>query len=174
LLPLSACQPRLLSRAPAAQTTDHRPQATSLASSHSSAQSSLQGEGVAGHNAFVYLVYIEGLEFYAYHGVSAAEREIGHRYVVSLEFEVDGRADASDKVEDTVDYAAAAIAVQEIATKGNHLTLERLARLLGDHLLNRFRLAQSVRVRLGKRLPPAPILADEVGVEIEVTRAAAR
>jgi 7,8-dihydroneopterin aldolase/epimerase/oxygenase len=126
------------------------------------------------HNPFVYLVYIEGLEFYAYHGVPAEERKIGHRYVVSLEFEVNGRADRTDKVEDTLDYAAAGLAVQEFATKGNYLTLERLAQLLGDHLLKRFPLAESVRVRLGKRLPPAAIMADEVGVEIEVSRAAAR
>ena len=51
-------------------------------------------------------VEITGLSLYTQHGVSEAERELGQRLVIDVEFELaDCDAMVTDRVEDTVDYA---------------------------------------------------------------------
>jgi dihydroneopterin aldolase len=63
-------------------------------------------------------VEIVGLSLYTHHGVGDAEREVGQRLVFDLSFELsDCDATLTDRVEDTVDYAAVceqvALAAQE-------------------------------------------------------------
>lgn len=118
----------------------------------------------------MYTVYVRDIEFYGYHGVPAEERFVGHRYRVDLEMEVSGRADETDHIDDTVDYAAVAQLVTTLGQEQRAHTVERLARLIGEKILETFPQVQTVAVRLGKPLPPAPIIAGEAGVEIEITR----
>lgn len=118
----------------------------------------------------MYRVFLENLEFYAHHGVPAEERVVGHRYVVSLVMEVEGGATASDQVEDTVDYGAVASAVFEVATEKQFKTVERVAHLIAKTILDRFPLTSSVEVRLAKRLPPAPMIAEAAGVIVTLRR----
>src|SRR5690349_3843039 len=79
----------------------------------------------------MYTVFIRGLEFYGYHGVPAEERFIGHRYRVDLELRVEGTADESDHVSETVDYGAVATFATQVGTNEKAHTVERLARLIG-------------------------------------------
>jgi 7,8-dihydroneopterin aldolase/epimerase/oxygenase len=118
----------------------------------------------------MFTVFVEGLEFYAYHGVAAEERALGHRFVVDLEMEVEGDADETDELAGTVDYAEAARQTVELCRKEQYLTLERLARVVAEGLLERQGRLRSVRVRLAKRLPPADLMVEEVGVELERRR----
>lgn len=118
----------------------------------------------------MHIVYVKDLEFYAYHGVPAEERSIGHRYRASLRIEVDGMAVDTDDVADTVDYAAAAEAVLDVSGAAQYQTLERLAADIASEILDRFALATSVLVQLEKRLPPAEIIAEAAGVEFELRR----
>jgi dihydroneopterin aldolase len=112
----------------------------------------------------VLTVFVKGLEFYAYHGVPAEERTIGHRYSMDLTLSVEATADVTDEVEDTVDYATAATFAQEIAQATQYRTVEKLAGVVADRLLDRYPLVHSVTVQVAKRLPPAPIIAEAVGV----------
>lgn len=120
----------------------------------------------------MYRVFVEDLEFYAYHGVPAEERKIGHRYRASVILDVDGTAHLTDNVEDTVDYSRVAQAVELVSSSNQFLTVERLAQAVGEALLAHFALAQSVTVKIGKRLPPAEMIAESAGVELTVARAA--
>jgi len=115
-------------------------------------------------------LFVTGLEFYAYHGVPAEEREIGHRYIADLELLVDSEAQYSDDVADTVDYAQTAKLMLEVASAKQYRTVERLGQVICEALLQTFPRIHSVNLRLAKRLPPAPIIAEELGVEIEVCR----
>ena len=118
----------------------------------------------------MYTVLVRGLEFYAFHGVSNEEQTIGHRYRVDLELEVDGRADQSDDVSDSVDYGAVATRVVAIGRESRHRTVERVARLIAEELLlDHPRIAQ-VTMTLVKRLPPAAVIAEEAGVRLVVKR----
>ncbi len=115
-------------------------------------------------------LFVTDLEFYAYHGVPPEEQVVGHRYIVDLVIDVACTADTSDRVEDTVDYAAAAKVVVETATHSQYKTVERLARVICEKLFEQFQPIEKVSIRLAKRLPPAPIIAKEVGVSLQLSR----
>ncbi len=81
-------------------------------------------------------VLLRGLEVFGRHGVHAAERELGQRFVVDLELELaDARAAATDDLADTVDYAALADAVAGLVAGPPVALLERLAGLIADRAL---------------------------------------
>jgi len=118
----------------------------------------------------VFRVYIEELELYAYHGMSVEEQFVGHRYVVSVSMSVNGNADETDALDGTVDYGAAAALVVEVATSSKYNTLERLGHVVAANLLERFTSIEDVELKIGKRLPPAPIIASEAGVRVTLRR----
>jgi dihydroneopterin aldolase len=115
-------------------------------------------------------IYIEGLEFYAYHGVEAEERKIGHRYIADLRVAVEGDAPESDSIKDTVDYAELSKMVVDAARERQFLTLEALAAHLGRRILEEHPLASEVELHLAKRLPPAEIMAEMAGIELTLKR----
>ena len=115
-------------------------------------------------------LFVTGLEFYAYHGVPAEERVIGHRYVVDIEFKVDSNAEETDDIADSVDYAAVAESIQSAMEELQVKTLEHLAKHCAIRLIKDFPKIAELCLRIAKRLPPAPIIADEVGVELTMTR----
>jgi len=118
----------------------------------------------------VFTVLVEGLQLYAYHGVPDAEREVGHRYLIDLKLEVDGQAFETDEVSDTVDYGAAARVAQQAAEKQQFRTVERLARVIGEDLLNTFENLEAAEVTVRKPMPPAPFLASHAGVVVRSQR----
>ena len=116
-------------------------------------------------------IIVEGIEFHGFHGVSAAEREVGHRFRVDLALELDlGPAGRSDDLEQTVDYAAAARAAQEIGTGPGVRLVETLAGRIAARLLEEFPLVEKVEVRVSKIHPPAPLLFAASTVAIRRTR----
>lgn len=115
-------------------------------------------------------LFVEGLEFYAHHGVPDAEQAVGHRYAVDLELDVREKATLTDRIEDTVDYAAVASTLVDHAQGHQYRTLERLASAICDALFTQFSSVVEIRMRLAKRLPPAAIIAEVAGVEIVRSR----
>jgi 7,8-dihydroneopterin aldolase/epimerase/oxygenase len=118
----------------------------------------------------MYTVFIRGIDFYGYHGVPAEERHIGHRYRVDLELRVEGKADETDHISDTVDYGLAARLITQIGLDENAHTVERLARRMGERILDEFPTVSSLWISVAKPLPPSPVIADEAGVELELNR----
>jgi 7,8-dihydroneopterin aldolase/epimerase/oxygenase len=115
-------------------------------------------------------VELRGLSVYTHHGVSEAEREIGQRLQLDVDFEVpDCDAVLTDRLEDTVDYSEVAEIVAGAATERSYRTLERLCRVIGERLLERFR-CEAVRVRAAKPEPPSPLAVEEFAVEVLLER----
>ena len=111
-------------------------------------------------------VELRGLSLYTHHGVTEAEREIGQRLEFDVSFDVpDCDAVLTDRLEDTVDYAEASDIVALAATERNYKTLERLCKVIGERLMERFR-SEHVRVRAAKPEPPLPFAMQEVAVEV--------
>ena len=111
-------------------------------------------------------VEITGLSLYTQHGVSEAERELGQRLVIDLEFELaDCDAVVTDRVEDTVDYAEVCEQVALAAQERSYKTLERLCNAIAERLMDRYS-ADSVRVKAAKPEPPIPLPVEEVSVEV--------
>jgi len=126
----------------------------------------------AGGNPFDVSVDVElrGLSIYTHHGVSDAEQEIGQRLEFDVTFDVpDCDAVLTDRVEDTIDYGDVADIVALAATERSYRTLERLAHVVGERLLERYG-SERVRVRATKPEPPLPLAIEEVSVEVLVER----
>ena len=79
---------------------------------------------------------LEGLKFYGYHGVHDAEQQLGQRFIVDLEMELDlRRAGLSDDPSDTVNYSLVYQEIKSIITacaKTFHYWNEHVA-ALQDH-----------------------------------------
>ena len=111
-------------------------------------------------------VEITGLSLYTQHGVSEAERELGQRLVIDLEFELaDCDAVVTDRVEDTVDYADVCEQVALAAQERSYKTLERLYNAIAERMMDRYS-ADTVRVKAAKPEPPIPLPVEEVSVEV--------
>jgi dihydroneopterin aldolase len=115
-------------------------------------------------------VDLRGLSIYTHHGVSEAEQEVGQRLEFDLSFDVpDCDAVLTDRIEDTVDYSEVCDIVALAATERSYRTLERLAQVVGQRLIERYG-CHSVRVRASKPEPPLPLAIQEVGVEVTQER----
>lgn len=112
-------------------------------------------------------IFIEGLEFYGFHGVPDAEQAIGHRYSLDVYLSVDTRqAGISDNVIDTVNYAQVAEILLELGINTQSRLLEHMAERMICALLERYMRVQAVTLCLRKRLPPMNAIAASVGVKI--------
>lgn len=111
-------------------------------------------------------IEISGLSIYTHHGVSEAEREVGQRLVLDLRLELgETDATATDRIEDTVDYAEVCQLVTLIAQQRSHRTLERLVSSIADRLIADYAL-EGVWVKAAKPEPPIALPVDEVSVEV--------
>ncbi|MGI8946051.1 MAG: dihydroneopterin aldolase [Thermoleophilaceae bacterium] len=111
-------------------------------------------------------IEIIGLSLFTRHGVTEAERELGQRLVLDVTFELtECDAMTTDRVEDTVDYAAACEQVALAAQERSYRTLERLCAAVATRLIERFG-ADSVRVKATKPEPPIALPVGQVSVEV--------
>jgi 7,8-dihydroneopterin aldolase/epimerase/oxygenase len=82
------------------------------------------------------IVAIVGLECFGRHGVYPAERQLGERFVVDLEIEIDDcPAVESDQLKGALDYAVVADDVAELITGTPVSLIEHLAELIAQHLM---------------------------------------
>src|SRR3954454_2090635 len=116
-------------------------------------------------------IEIRRLSIYTHHGVSEAEQEVGQRLGVDISLDVpDCDAVLTDRLEDTVDYGQVCDIVALAATERSYKTLERLAQVVGERLMQQYN-CESVRVRAAKPEPPLPLAIQEVAVEVVQERA---
>jgi dihydroneopterin aldolase len=114
----------------------------------------------------MYRVSLHGLEIYAYHGATEPERSVGHRFLIDVSLEVDGSADKSDKLSETVDYAKLAQLLSEKAAEAKFHTIERLGDFLCEAIFEAFSMAMEINLIVAKPLPPIPLAVESASVEI--------
>jgi dihydroneopterin aldolase len=125
-----------------------------------------QSEDVGSSDAYV-KIEVTGLSLFTHHGVTDAEQQAGQRLVFDISFGIeDCDATVTDRLEDTIDYAAVCQAVALVATERSYRTLERLCTTVADMLEERFQ-ATDIVVRAAKPEPPIPLPVEEVAVEVE-------
>lgn len=113
---------------------------------------------------------VTGIEVYAHHGVLAHERETGQRFVVDVSVHLDlTAAGASDDLADTLDYAALARRVAEVAGGPPVALLESLAERVCAAVLEDPRV-DAVEVSVGKPQAPLGVIAHGVGVTLHRSR----
>ena len=113
------------------------------------------------------VIEIEGMEFYAFHGHFDVEKVAGNRFLVNLLIEADlSKAAQSDRLEDTLDYQKAYLAVKEEMAIPSDL-LENVAYRIISRIKNEFPGATAVKVKVSKMTPPMGGQIERVSVSME-------
>lgn len=113
-------------------------------------------------------IILEDVRFHAYHGVMPQERNVGADFLVSLRMGYDlSKAMASDKVEDTLNYAEVYQLVRQEMEQPSAL-LEHVAGRVVNVLVERFPMLTSIDLRLVKQNPPMGADCKGAGVELHL------
>ncbi len=112
-------------------------------------------------------IYLENMEFFAYHGCFEEEQIIGNQFVVNVEIETDTvEAGQSDNLADTLNYQEAYNLVREQMQQKSHL-LEHVAQRILDALMQSFDTMTFVKVKISKMHPPMGGKMRSVSLELE-------
>jgi dihydroneopterin aldolase len=107
-------------------------------------------------------VYVQGIEFEASHGYTAAERKLTRRFRCHIEVARDFSAPArTDRIQDTVDYRVLCAIAVEIGTGKPFKLIEALAGAIADAIQEKYPTI-GLTVTVEKLAPPcsgAPSLA---------------
>ncbi len=119
-------------------------------------------------------IIIKNLEIFAYHGVNPEEKQNGQRFLLDLTLWADlSQARQSDRLEDTVNYAAVRKTVQRAFTSESFDLIERAGHVVCQAVLAEH--PQVCRVDLLLKKPEAPMNAvfDYAAVELSAERGSA-
>ncbi|MDX5594504.1 dihydroneopterin aldolase [Pseudovibrio sp. SPO723] len=112
-------------------------------------------------------IHLEGLSFFAFHGLYEEEAKLGQRFVVDLTCWADlTAASMSDQYEDTICYGTLAKTVEQVVTQTRFNLIERLAGAVCEAVLEQDLRIARVRVRVSKPSAPVPVHAGSFSVEI--------
>jgi len=117
-------------------------------------------------------IFVEGIKFHGFHGLTKLERQVGVRLSVDITLELDlERSGRSDRMADTLDYALVHKKVIEVGRGKSYRLLETFARTLLDDLLAAFPVERAT-VRVRKETPVLDGIVDAVGVQMTRSRTA--
>ena len=110
-------------------------------------------------------IRMEGLKFYAFHGVLPQENLVGAYYHVDLKLKTDfTHAAETDELEGTVSYADIHAVVKEEMQITSKL-LEHVCQRIAKHIFHDFPTIEAIDISLFKENPPMGACAQRVGVE---------
>ena len=117
-------------------------------------------------------VFLEGLRFYAYHGVNPEERAQGQRFLVDVRLAADLRAAGrADDLTNTINYSAAFKRVRGIVEGEPRNLIETVAEEIAIELLAGFPSAHAVTVTVRKpEVALKGAILEAAGVRIHRTR----
>ena len=114
------------------------------------------------------LIFIEDMEFFAFHGHYDEEKFAGNRFSVSIYLHTDtSKAEATDNLDDALNYQVVYAIVSDIMKHTKSNLLENLASKILDAIFTRFPHLQNAKIRISKQNPPMGGKIGKVGVEIE-------
>ena len=110
---------------------------------------------------------LEGMEFYARHGVYEEEQKIGGKYIVDVWVHTNAqKAEQNDELDGTVNYEQIYSAVQKNMQEPVKL-IERLARKIIDDIRLFVVKEDTIRVKIRKIHPPLGYKVEASVVEME-------
>ncbi len=111
-------------------------------------------------------IFIQGLRFYAFHGIGVLEKLVGQNFIVDIKIEANiVQSCISDNVNDTVNYASVYDIIKEEMEKPSHL-LEHISKRIAEHLFNSFSIIDTIQLKITKQTPPMGADSKGAGVEI--------
>ena len=110
-------------------------------------------------------IRLEGMKFYAYHGVLPQENLVGTNYYIDLRLKPEfSRAAETDELEGTVNYADIHAAVKEEMQITSQL-LEHVCQRIARRIFHDFPTIETIDISLSKENPPMGACAQRIGVE---------
>jgi dihydroneopterin aldolase len=115
-------------------------------------------------------IRLEGMNFYAFHGVLPQENLVGANYYIDLRLKTDFTCAAeTDELEGTVSYADIhAVIKKEMQTSSK--LLEHVCQRIASRLFKDFPTIESIDIALYKENPPMGACAQRIGVEASYRR----
>ena len=115
-------------------------------------------------------IRLEGMKFYAFHGVLPQENLVGANFYVDLKLKTDfTQAAETDELEGTVSYADIHTAVKEEMSIPSKL-LEHVCQRIARRLFHDFPTVETIDICLSKENPPMGACAESIGVEVHYVR----
>lgn len=116
-------------------------------------------------------IYLENLEFFAYHGVFEEEKRNGQTFYVSVTLDVDlTAAGETDDLNETVNYGEVYDLIADITLNRNFDLIEKLAYEIIEKMLATFPRVQGVKVRVDKPKAPGTTCLFPAAVELRRER----
>ncbi len=116
-------------------------------------------------------IFIEGIKFHGFHGLTRLERRVGVRLSVDVYLETSlAVSGASDDVKDTVDYRKIHKRILTLGRETSHKLLESFATMVIEDLFRRFQGTDRITMKVRKETPVLDGIVDSVGIEISRSR----
>ena len=115
-------------------------------------------------------IRMEGMKFYAFHGVMPQENVVGSYFYIDLKLKTDfTQAAETDELEGTVSYADIYTTVKEEMETPSKL-LEHVCQRIAQRIFTDFPTIEAIDIRLNKENPPMGACAKNIGVEVHYVR----
>ena len=115
-------------------------------------------------------IFLNGMRFFAHHGVGEQETLVGNEFIVNLKLKVNiQQAMQTDDVADTVSYADVYETVKKEMSVPSKL-LEHVGKRIIDRLFSDFPQIEEIMFTLSKRNPPMGADIEAAGIEIHLSR----
>lgn len=112
-------------------------------------------------------IILKGMQFFGFHGVLAAEKELGQKFIVDIEMFLDlSLAGKSDDLEQTINYADIYALTKDIMEKASFNLIEGVVEKIAEGVLKK-ELVKKVRVKIEKPNAPVRGVFEHMAVEIE-------
>lgn len=114
-------------------------------------------------------IILTGIEVYGHHGCTIEERQLGQKFLVDIELNLDlSKSGKSDELADTVDYSKVIAQVEEIVGGKPRILIESVAEEIAEKILADFALVDGITITLHK--PNAPLKFKYVDAAIKIYR----
>ena len=98
-------------------------------------------------------ILIKDLECFAYHGVLEAEQQLGQKFLVSLDLQMDTRkAGQTDALDASINYASVCQDVISFMKEQRFALIEAVAEQLAEQLLLHYQLLEVIQIEIKKPL----------------------
>ena len=115
-------------------------------------------------------VRMDGLKFYAFHGVHPQEARTGTEFTINLRLKTNFcHAAQTDELEGTVNYALVYEAVKAEMSIPSQL-LEHVMYRIAQHLFQQFSAVDKIQIEIFKQNPPIGADGKSIGVEAVFSR----
>ena len=113
-------------------------------------------------------IRIKDLEIYSYHGINTQEKEMGQRFILSLDIFFDMRkAGKTDSIADTVNYAQLCYDVEKEFNREEYDLIQTAAEKVAEYVLKNYDLIEKMTVEIKKPWAPIGKPIDYPSVKIE-------